>query len=48
MLCAGGLSAVNAIGTQLHDPKTRDWPDGVCRFELINGRRRGTREKSRK
>ena len=22
--CAGGLSAVNAIGTQLRDPKTRD------------------------
>ena len=44
--CAGGLSAVNTIGTQLRDPITRDLPDGVWRFKYINGRRRGTREES--
>ena len=30
--CAGGLTAVNAVGTELHDPITRDWPDGVWRL----------------
>ena len=28
--CASGLSAVNAIGTQLRDPVNRDCHDGVC------------------
>ena len=27
--CAGGLSAVNAIATQLCNPITGDWPDSV-------------------
>ena len=45
---AGGLSAVNAIGTQLRDPINSGLADGVWRFKYINGRRRGTREESRK
>ena len=38
--CAGELSAVNAIGTQLRDP--------MGYGGSMNGRRRGTREESRK
>ena len=30
--CAGGLTAVSAVGTELRDPITRDWPDGVRRL----------------
>ena len=45
---AGGLSGVNAIGTQLRDPIN----SGLTRWRIyggfINGRRRGTREESRK
>ena len=44
--CAGGLSAVNAIGTQLRDPIN----SGLTRWRMAvsYGRRRGTREESRK
>ena len=43
--CASGLSAVNAIGTQLQDLIN----SGLTRwrFKLINGRRRGKREEFR-
>ena len=41
--CAGGLSTVNDIGTQLRDPinsrLTRCWRRAVWRFKRINGRR---------
>ena len=42
--CAGGLSAVNAIGTQPDKLGT----DPMAYGGFINGRRRGTREESRK
>ena len=48
--CAGGLSAVNAVGSQLRDPINNVGltPDGVWWFKKINGcRRRGNREESR-
>ena len=44
--CAGVLSAVNAIGTQLRDPIKAG---GLTRWRTavqINGRRRGNREES--
>ena len=47
---AGGLSAVNAIGTQLRDPINSgltQWRMAVG-YKWINGRRRGTREEYRK
>ena len=34
--CAGRLSTVNAIGTQLRYPITRDWPDGVLRYKYVD------------
>ena len=44
---AGGLSAVNVIGTKLRDPIN----SGLTRWRMalyINGRRRGNWEESRK
>ena len=46
--CAGGLSAVNAIGTRLRDPNDKLGTDPMAHGGFINGRRRGTREESRK
>ena len=47
LLCAGGLSVVNAIGTQLRGPLN----SGLTRWRSmaveINGRRRENREESR-
>ena len=45
--CAGGLSAVNAIGAQLRDPNDKLGTDPMVHGGFINGRRRGTREEYR-
>ena len=44
--CAGGISAVNAIGTKLRDTINSGLTPCRIWFELINGRRRGNREES--
>ena len=45
---ADGLSAVNAIGTQLRDPIDSGQIRWRMAVEINSGRRRGTREESRK